>query len=46
MMRTVRGGSWRDGEAVYVRSTYRKEYPEDSAHNFVGFRCAASLIAK
>ena len=43
--RVIRGGSFR-GAPLNLRVTYRDSHPPDGARDFVGFRCASSLLRK
>jgi formylglycine-generating enzyme required for sulfatase activity len=41
--RAVRGGSWDEPNAVFVRITSRKGWAPDDSHYWLGFRCARSI---
>ncbi|MEO6391036.1 MAG: formylglycine-generating enzyme family protein [Pyrinomonadaceae bacterium] len=43
--RVIRGGSW-GGGPINLRVTYRDSHPPEGAKDFVGFRCARSILSK
>lgn len=40
--KVIRGGSWSNGNAVYVRAADRNDFHPDSRYDDFGFRCAVS----
>ncbi len=42
--RVIRGGSW-GGAPVNLRVAYRDSHPPEDARDFVGFRCAKSVLS-
>jgi formylglycine-generating enzyme required for sulfatase activity len=43
--RVIRGGSW-GGSPINLRVAYRDSHPPEGAKDFVGFRCAKSVVSK
>ncbi len=44
--RVLRGGNWESPNAVFIRTTYRKGFPQNYYSYSIGFRCAKSFTNK
>jgi formylglycine-generating enzyme required for sulfatase activity len=44
--RVIRGGAWNAGHMVWVRPSFRFQFPPDVSSHGIGFRCAASLVSQ